>query len=300
MPEKKWKDALLSSGLALEHDVRQRLRGLGLPTVREYTYRRTTEAGKPAEFSLDVHASWPCVFPSNLWVELLIECKYRHQSVDWVFIPDTDASSRLFPADAFAQLDLLADADFPDRQTVSRFTEAYTICSKGVELLPTGPNPKSIKQGLEQLRFATADAFVTTLRSDLDSPTEHWNHVFVPILVTTAGTWRVSTCGTLDDVREAKDIGSVCDRCDVLWVYQPPGNELSAFTRDRFHSLFEGDDISRLEFALRGSGWSGSFQSYAEFFSSTYPRLFLVARYQALDGLVRRVLAMYDRGYSPE
>src|SRR5437879_2998035 len=76
MSQKTWKDHLLSSGLPLEQSVIGVLQTLGVNRPREYRYERLNEQGILTEFSIDVFASR--MYEHALVLELLIECKYRH------------------------------------------------------------------------------------------------------------------------------------------------------------------------------------------------------------------------------
>ena len=63
--------------MPLEYSVIQTLEKLGIRVPREYKYERINETGVPTLFSIDVHATEIDAL-RNLWLELFIECKYRH------------------------------------------------------------------------------------------------------------------------------------------------------------------------------------------------------------------------------
>jgi len=87
MSKKSWKDHLLSSGLPLEHSVIRELKQHGFLSPREFQYERKNEHGVPTLFSVDVEAT-NILAERKIWLDLLIECKYRHDSTQWVFNPD--------------------------------------------------------------------------------------------------------------------------------------------------------------------------------------------------------------------
>ena len=155
MNSKKWKDHLLSSGVPLEHSVVEILKGHQLVPPREHKYERTDETGIRKLFSIDVHAS-KIFLATNLWLELFIECKYRHNGTAWVFAPDSYDwfFGRSF-RDAFMVLDDFS-FDTLDKDMPNKFASKYPLCSKGIEILKDGANPKSIEQSVQQLRFGSA------------------------------------------------------------------------------------------------------------------------------------------------
>ncbi|MBI5573834.1 MAG: hypothetical protein HY919_04695 [Elusimicrobia bacterium] len=80
-----WKEYLLKSSIPLEFEVKKFLDSKGCISDFEYSYLRTNENNASKEFSYDIDASYIC---DEHFVELMIECKYRHQSTKWVFIPE--------------------------------------------------------------------------------------------------------------------------------------------------------------------------------------------------------------------
>ena len=91
MSKKTCEDHLLSSGVPLEYSVISIFEELGIRDPGEYRYERKTESGLPQVFSVDVHAVK--VDPRrDLHIECLVECKYRHDGTNWVFMPMEYAS----------------------------------------------------------------------------------------------------------------------------------------------------------------------------------------------------------------
>ncbi len=86
----KWKDALLKTSLPLEYLVAEKLSRKGFSIRGEYSYTRKNEQGIETEFSVDLHAV--DLFKKRSddhWasLDLLVECKYNHPGVKWVFSP---------------------------------------------------------------------------------------------------------------------------------------------------------------------------------------------------------------------
>ena len=84
---KDWKDILLKSSLPLEHLVSTLLEKHNIDSYGEFSYMRKNEKGYLSEHSIDIDATFS--FDTQFFSPLnfLIECKYCHQSVKWLFSP---------------------------------------------------------------------------------------------------------------------------------------------------------------------------------------------------------------------
>ncbi len=85
MTTKDWKEHLLSSGIPLEHSARQVLQRYASGRVSEFRFERANENGIPTVFSVDLNAT---LITEDFWLEVFVECKYRHDNVVWVFTPE--------------------------------------------------------------------------------------------------------------------------------------------------------------------------------------------------------------------
>ncbi len=138
---KSWKDALLSSGVPLENDVRNYMARRGCLAEFEHSYLRADEARVLRQFSYDIDAS--LIQPPH-FVDFLVECKYRHPSVSWVFTPDEyGGHTELGPNDFTHPLTLFAGKNCVAESSL--FPRCLApCCSKGVELTSDGANDKAI------------------------------------------------------------------------------------------------------------------------------------------------------------
>lgn len=79
------------SGLPLEHLVSEKLEAQEFYICGEYRYTMPGAKESPTEFSVDLHAF---LFlrdsPNSHWgkLNLLVECKYHHPGVRWIFAQD--------------------------------------------------------------------------------------------------------------------------------------------------------------------------------------------------------------------
>ncbi len=119
------------------------LKGLGFIDPREYKYVRPNEIGAPTVFSLDVYGS-RIDTTRHLWLDLFIECKYRHPGTRWVFASE---DYRPFFGPEFRDAFVFLDVTCIDRQfatsVLENFDDKYPLCKRGVELLPRESNPRA-------------------------------------------------------------------------------------------------------------------------------------------------------------
>lgn len=159
--KRKLKDFLLSSGLPLEYSVKKCLEELGLNPSGEYSYEGKNELGVPAYFLIDLTTLSFGNMSDELLplLELVIECKYRFENIDWIFTPAIfDGLSRYGNYDnEFIIMDEITENKELDRKQFSNFLNNYKFCDKGVEILSNGVNSKSLNQGIHQLKFAASE-----------------------------------------------------------------------------------------------------------------------------------------------
>jgi hypothetical protein len=315
-----WKDNLLSSGLPLEYSVRKSLEDLGIWGAREYKYERINEAGIPVLFSIDTHATKSYYGPGDLggpyhvYLELFIECKYRHDSVQWFFTPDEFDSDVLAAqyTDIFIILDQLTRTYKLDGSNLDSFARSYDLCRKGIELTGNGRNSKSIRQSIEQLRFAIADQVAEAFEHQVYPLLGQVEPLFilVPIVVTTAELWRINSGVTVGDIRAADVVEDVAQQKDVLILHKRPDNELSKHTKKRIMEVFDSDERPNIGSQLLSNQWSEflsghrnsypggdsetEFEGFVNAFAARYPCLFLVVHYSKFRDIVERLLSFFE------
>ena len=167
----KWKDYLLKSGIPLEYEVKSLLDNFSLITAYEQTYIRKDRTNVETEFSYDLN----CTYIKELsYFDLMIECKYRHESTNWLFLPDEDNrrnsmtyTSILHPNDFFTE---------SNKFHFEIFEMPYLapVCSKGIEITTDGQNPKTINQ----LSFGMARNILDGMYTQLESNDGMENEIF--------------------------------------------------------------------------------------------------------------------------
>lgn len=287
MSKKSWKNHLLSSGLPLEHSVIQELKKHKFLNPREFRYERKNEHGVSALFSVDVHAT-SILSERKLWLDLLIECKYRHESTQWVFNPDEyDWGFGVEFNDSFVILDALTKPRRLDRAYLNRFSDSYPLCAKGIELVHNDRNPKSIDQAIAQLAYAVPDQAVSALnhQASLEEP---YIHLIIPMIVTTSELWRLRSRVSVSDVCTAQELSDVAEKGDILVVHKKPDNELSRYTNRLLDETLD-DEAKELLEEKRPHG----FNHFQAVFSDHTPSAYVLIHYsrfeQAITNLLRFV-----------
>jgi hypothetical protein len=250
----KWKDYLLKSGLPLEHLVSEKLEAKEFYICGEYRYTRRGERGSPTDFSVDVHAF---LFlrdsPGSHWgkLNLLVECKYHHPGVRWIFAPHARESLASFIGGCVAHFDDPTTYRIKNRAPLGMMERELDICTRGVALHPGGCESKPVDDGLYQLRYAIPSFIAGEVREQVTTGNEEdLLIVFLrPLLVTTASIHVLNEGITLEAFQEAGSLDGVSAEVDALVVFQEPGPELWGYchqTLARLHA--EDPDIwDRLE-----------------------------------------------------
>jgi len=231
-----WKDHLLKSGLPLEFEVKRFLDDKGCISNMERTYLRNNEAEIPTEFSYDIDSSY---IKGHHFSDLMIECKYRHESTKWIFLPD-DYNS----VDDIAKTDFMHPFDHFNRQKSGQLDFPLSfgpLCTKGVELTSDGPNPKTITQAVAQLSYAMAEKITSAIYHQTDSVLgQHFNGTIfynIPVIVTTAQLYRLREDIDIETIRLAENIEDVAINLPYLVMKAKPGTDLEMFNNRKFREF---------------------------------------------------------------
>lgn len=295
-PKRKWKDGLLASGMPLEYSVIQVFEELGDWSPAEHRFRRPNEDGDDRLFSIDVHSTHIDV-ERNVFLEALVECKYRRDNTRWVFAPH-EYDDFFDPAfcDVFLNLDDLAAPRKVDRQYLNKFKKHYPLGRKGVELMHDNtPNLKSIEQAVHQARYATVDRAASALVHQVQDAHGKPSPVYtlVPIIVTTAELYRVRPKTGIDEIRKAKDVDDIADREDILVLHDNPDVLATEHAR-----RLVGSTLSTHGISLQGTLDRTSYEDVNDLLwavSRRVPSMFVIIQYkrfgEAMSRLRRFVLS---------
>jgi hypothetical protein len=242
----RWKDYLLRSGLPLENDVKRLLERRGCVGRSEYSYLRENEENYEREFSYDIDASY---IDDPYFVDLMVECKYRHDSTKWVFTPETyGGMDESYPTEFTHPQDGFVSLSFPFKNRP--FPRLGELCGKGVELTPNGTNEKTIRRGVSQLVYALPEKISSSFEHQIYDllVTEHI-HLHVPILVTTAQLYRINEEISIQDIRQSDDLSDIARKSNLLVLKKRPTVGLERYSRSEFNAFRKrvGDERIREE-----------------------------------------------------
>jgi hypothetical protein len=228
---KKLKVFLLKSSIPLEYEVKQLLDKYGCISSYEFTYLRHDENEVINEFSYDIDASY---IKERHFFELMIECKYRELSTNWIFIPENyggedeiEPYSFIHPNDHFTQENKFLSLDYEP---------LAPLCGKGIEINSNGQNPKTITQAINQLSYAMANKVVSGMEHQIEKLLTTSEIIFynIPIIVTTANLYRLNKNVTIKEIKESDDISSILTKEDCLILKIPTGKHLENYNLQEF------------------------------------------------------------------
>jgi hypothetical protein len=247
---KKWKDALLRSSLPLEYLVAQKLDELGIFVSGEYSYLRLNETGVITEFSTDIwafHLLEETKDKEDFWalVNFIIECKYSHPGVNWIFAP--------YPSERYivtGYINTFQDLSIKRIQTDPLYglDEKLQYCVKGIELHEKDANPSSISKGLHQLKYAAAQLSKDRIIEQICTWHDEELHIefLCPILVTTASLYIFKNNLSLEDFRDSNELSDIACEQKALIVNQDNGVQLKEHIKQIADNLREKyPDINR-------------------------------------------------------
>ncbi|WP_343523840.1 hypothetical protein [Pedobacter sp.] len=228
-----WKDYLLKSGLPLEFEVKKFLDSKGCISKVDYTYLRNNEHDQSTEFSYDIDSSY---IKGDHFMDLMIECKYRHESTKWVFLPESYRSiDGIYETDFMHKSDHFNDGN---RKKIDFPVSFGPLCDKGIELTSDGANPKTITQAISQLSYAMVNKIISGMdhQSNELLRTNFKNTIFysIPVIITTAKLYRIKEDIDIQTIKSAQDISEISTNEPYLVIKTKPGSDLYNYNRLKF------------------------------------------------------------------
>jgi hypothetical protein len=302
--ERKWKDILLKSGLPLEYLVAAKLRIKECTIMGEFAYLRPNEQGIDTEFSVDIWSLRPYLKGTNdLWgmLHLLVECKYCHPNVRWVFTPHskTDIEQEL-DMEVVHAMDHICTRMIWNRQPLRKLRHQFPMCIKGVELLPNSSTTENIDRGKAQLVHGLPKLVAHAVDGQaLVSHDEDLKiDLFSGILVTTAPLFLLKHGLTLKGFTDAQQLTDVADEVPALILSTRYSHLFTRYVGKIISSLYnEHLDIkprlNRLSVLSGKASITPGISANIEFdfFIRGISDLILVVNYNHLDSIVDKLHA---------
>ncbi|WP_148662273.1 hypothetical protein [Paraburkholderia phytofirmans] len=292
---KSWQQSLLSSGPPLENDVRTYLESKGCIADFEYSYLKPDDLTIERQFSYDIDASY---IRGRNFVDLMVECKYRYPGTRWVFTPDHYGGPEEFGQNAFMHpFDHFVPHKFPFPGNFPR--ELAPACSKAVELLPDGPNEKTVVQALNQLAYAIAPKIVSAMDHQINRLLVQ-DHIFyhVPVIATTAELFRLNDGVRIQQIRDANDLEEVATRQSCLVMSYKPGVELGRYNAKVINSIAALVDQKALKKCL--NSFTNDLGHLLSVISTTYcPRAVVFVTVDSRQSGFEQLFAYIDDLFEP-
>jgi hypothetical protein len=225
----KWKSALLSSGVPLEHEAARVLVEKKCAVQGEYRYSRP-DSGELKDFSIDLAATYYYNRPrSDLLapLELLVECKYRHRNTKWLFIPDPNkdfgpigAGYPIRYVDAFSRI-------HTKKVAIWEFTNRLPVCIKGIEANEeTGiVTDSELRHAIAQLQYALPSLVNKGIEFNSG---EYTPFGFAPIILTTAELFVARRNFSIQKLERAEHLSDLAVPVPYLLVHADCGPGLEA------------------------------------------------------------------------
>jgi len=275
MSDKSWKDYFLKSGLPLEYEVKKTLVSKGCVVWDEYSYLKEDEQKLEKEFSYDIDASY---WPGGHGVGLMIECKYKTKTTDWLFLPDpfhyqqdVSANSFLHPIDHFT------DAFFPFLNSIyNKICEPLgPFCLKGVELLNDKFDETTIFRAINQLSYAFIGNVIESFSNQISVKTfAQTIFLHIPIIITNAELYVCKEDMTINAVKTATTVDQIATKQNFLLFHNKAGAALRTHNLSSLQSYFTslGDDV----FKTKVRSFTQDINHFIDVLASSFPEVVLI------------------------
>lgn len=218
----------------------------------------------------------------NHLFELMVECKYRDESTNWIFLPEEyNESDRGIGTMSFLNTnDFFYKKDFPDFYKIINFEKIAPLCSKGIEICSTGQNPKTITQAISQLCYGIIEKVIAGMKKQLDESEDVEHLVFhhIPIIVTTANLYRLRNDVTVSEIKNTENIDSIATREHLLLIEPKITKELEKYSFQKLQNFIDDNNIDKLNTKLNKKkmihNWT--FLDHQEMISQNFPEGILV------------------------
>lgn len=239
--DKKWKDALLRSSLPLENMVAELLSKKNFESNGQFSYLRKNEHNISTEFSVDLEAFTLIGLGKGRYgatLNLLLECKYSHPTVKWVFSPVPFGNYLIGYINYFEEL---CTKRIVKSDPLYDFENGLIYCTRGIALHEKDVDEKSIEHGLSQLRFALPNLVEQMLSAQMSKLHDEDLNIAIicPVLVTTAPLYVLKPDLDFEAYQKSNCIEDVAEKVDSLVVHQSISPQLSKYIDEIIANLYK-------------------------------------------------------------
>lgn len=278
MAEKTWKNYLLKSGLPFEYEVKECLIKHNCNVWDEYSYIRSDENNLDKEFSYDLDADlWS--LKGNHCHNFMIECKYKTEPTNWVFLPDPYSHQQEVNSASFMHpLDYLINNQFlfthPPYDKLK--PPLGPCCLKGIELFKDSFVETNIYKAINQLSYAFADKLVACFENQLKfkhtASTLYFN---IPIIITNAELYLLNEQVKTTDIQDSEEITDISTRHDFLMFHNKSSEALKRYNHGLLSDYFAS--IDKETFQQRNKSFSEDIDHLVNVIADHYcPQVILI------------------------
>ena len=241
MAQKQWKDFLLKSSLPLEYEVARLLESQGYKTGYDYSYTRKDENDLEKVFSFDVNA---VKIDGAFAINLMIECKYRHPTTKWIFLPEKKEGYLRQTDVPFLHYNDSLSQRFALLSHLGLGRLEIPLTSKGIEITDSGDNPKTLHQAVYQLSYAFAGNIIAAFQKELATGIlDSKIHIHVPLIITTAELYCMRRDVTIKDIADAESIENVAAKRNHIILKTESDPELMRHNKAIFGRFLEDEGV---------------------------------------------------------
>lgn len=289
---KKWKNFLLKSGLPLEYEIKKILEEKGALWSDERSYLKADENKIINEFSIDIDASY---INKDYFFKLFIECRYRDESTNWFFLPESydwidelDEWCFLHPCDHFNENNkFIFNGVIPP---------LWKACWKGIEINSEGANPKTITQAINQLSYWLAEDIVSNFYHQLDYLLGTNREVIfcnIPIIITTANLYRIKSDIGIEEIKNTENILDISTEEDCLVIKNKIWEDLKGHNNKIFKDFI--NKYGRDKLNLRLKSFNEDIDFVCEVIAEHYcPQWILVIHYSKNSKIFDKLFNLLD------
>lgn len=309
---KEWKSKLLSSSFPLEYEVAKLLVSKGFAVDPDYKYSRS-DNGIAKDFSVDMMATAyspfnnPNEITSSLY--LLVECKYRDESINWLFIPEPNKSdfSNIVGGATLRLVDEFSPYRITKKDSLYDFENKIICAYKGTEMrisTNTSVYDSEFKHGIFQLQYALPRLLKESLEFEIYGHIEDNSpFLFCPILLTTANLVMLDEDISIKKVKKASTLSDIGQEVPYLILFSDYGPDFEEHYQKEcmsLKSLNKSKEISYLDDLYKKSGCadtdyykpsriakslsSGERSKLSEYFTH-----FIICNYDAFPSLIDNI-----------
>ncbi len=295
----KIREVLLKSGVPLELSISKKLQEMDYLDLGEYYYKRGDKT-----FSADLYFRNALHRNINdkkvsIFLDLIIESKYRRQSKKWFFTPfefgkegDSWQSVRESMLDTMFKIPFLKFSKLINELLEIRdIFPTADMYQKGFEIQHNDVDTNCITEAISQVLFATSDSIFNFLDIEFDEDVEtDWMlGIFVPIIVTTAELFVFKKSANLESIHHATNLSDIAKKVDSVFICMKTPLYIKEYNLEKY-SRYIGKLKRKYPKKIENIK---EFDKIIDFYSRHIPGRIFVINYEKLDKKINQIEKYY-------